>query len=205
MPLSDGFTDIPPGKIAAIATILERTEPPRPGEFTVEEKPGWRFARVERPDFDWYVDLLRRVGSDHLWYQRLIQSEEAIATKIADPSTVIHALFVDGRAEGIAELDFPAYGVAELVYFGVTPSLVGKGAARFMMAPLLDFAFSAPVDRLWLHTNTIDHPRAIAFYRRFGFEPVRQMLELADDPRLGGLFSRETAPHVPMFPRDDQK
>ncbi|MCE7026965.1 GNAT family N-acetyltransferase [Jiella avicenniae] len=205
MPLSDGFTDIPPGKIAAIATILERTEPPRPGEFAVEDRPGWRFARVERPDLDWYVDLLRRVGSHHLWYQRLIQGEEAIARKIADPATVIHALFVDGRAEGIAELDFPEDRVAELVYFGVTPGLVGQGAARFMMAPLLDFAFAEPVDRLWLHTNTIDHPRAIAFYRRFGFVPVRQMLELADDPRLTGLFPRETAPQVPLFPRPGEE
>mgnify|MGYP003645222921 CR=1 FL=1 len=201
MPLSDGFTDIPAGKIAAIATILERTQPPRPDEFAVAEQFDWRFARVEAPDLDWYVDLLRRVGSSHLWYQRLIQSRDAIADKIADPSTVIHALSVDGRAEGIAELDLSEDRTGELVYFGVTPGLVGTGAARFMMARLLAFAFSQPVERLWLHTNTIDHPKAMAFYRRFGFVPVRQMLELADDPRLGGLFARDAAPQVPLFPR----
>lgn len=200
MSLSDGFTDIPPGKIAAIATVLERTEPPREDELAVEERPGWSFARIERPEIDWYVDLLRRVGSNHLWYQRLIQSPEEIAEKIAGPTTVVHALLVDGRAEAIAEMDVSQENAAELVYFGVTPGLVGTGAARFMMARLLAFAFSLPIDRLWLHTNTIDHPKAMAFYRRFGFVPVRQMLELADDPRLTGLFSREAAPQVPMFP-----
>ncbi len=200
MSLSDGFTDIPAGKIAAIATILERTEPPGADETDVAAAPGWAFERVEAPELEWYVDLLRRVGSNHLWYQRLIQSPEAIAAKIGSPATVIHALFVDGRTEAIAELDLSEERAAELVYFGVTPGLVGSGAARFMMARLLGFAFSLEIERLWLHTNTIDHPKAMAFYRRFGFVPVRQMLELADDPRLTGLFPRETAPQVPLFP-----
>ncbi|WAP67990.1 GNAT family N-acetyltransferase [Jiella pelagia] len=200
MSLPDGFTDIPAGKIAAIATVLERSEPPREVEIAVEERPGWSFVRIERPEPGWYVDLLRRVGANHLWYQRLIQSPEEIAGKIADPATVIHALLVDGRAEAIAEIDLSEERSAELIYFGVTPGLVGTGAARFMMARLLAFAFSLPIERLWLHTNTIDHPKAMAFYRRFGFVPVRQMLELADDPRLTGLFPREAAPQVPLFP-----
>ncbi|MBO0906433.1 GNAT family N-acetyltransferase [Jiella sonneratiae] len=210
MTLPDGFTDIPPGKLAAIATVLERRVPPRPGEFDAAARPEWHFAAVERPGLDWYVDLLSRVGSQHLWYQRLIQGPAAIAAKIGDPATVIHALTVDGRAEGIAELDFTEPDGPELVYFGVTPALVGSGAARFMMQHLLGSAFSRPIGRLWLHTNTNDHPRAMGFYRRAGFVPVRQMLELADDPRLIGLFPAETAPHLPLFPiegaarRDDR-
>ncbi|MBO0663155.1 GNAT family N-acetyltransferase [Jiella sp. MQZ9-1] len=199
MVLPDGFTDIPLGKIAAIATILERREPPETGSHIAIDQPGWRFALVEAPDLDWYSDLIRRVGSHHLWYQRLIQSPDAITAKITSPATVIHALFVDGTAQGIAELDFSQKGAAELVYFGVTPELAGSGAAHVMMSQLVRFAFGRGIERLWLHTNTIDHPRAMAFYHRAGFTPVRQMLELADDPRLIGLFPRETAPQVPLF------
>ena len=204
MSLPDGFTDIPPGKIAAIATILERCEPPTARTFTSDGRPGWRFERTENPDLDWYTRLLRRVGTNHLWYQRLILWPEAIAAKIAAPATVIHALLVDGEAEGIAELDLSEPGAAELVYFGVTPDLAGQGAAHFMMERLIASAFAHPIKRLWLHTNTIDHPRAMAFYRRAGFTPVRQMLELADDPRLTGLFPRDAAPQVPLFPRPEE-
>ncbi|MBP0617487.1 GNAT family N-acetyltransferase [Jiella mangrovi] len=199
MALPDGFTDIPPGKIAAIATIMERRHRPRGDETVSGGSANWRFEQVGAPDLDWYTSLLRRVGSQHLWYQRLIQGPDAIAAKIADLATIIHALFVDGRAEGIAELDFSEEGAAELVYFGVTPALAGSGAAHFMMQRLIAFAFSRPIERLWLHTNTIDHHRAMAFYSRAGFTPVRQMLELADDPRLLGLFSTDTAPQVPLF------
>ena len=205
MSLPDGFTDIPPGKIAAIATILERRDKPAASGITIEGRPDWRFERVKAPEHDWYVDLLRRVGSNHLWYQRLITGPEAIAAKITASTTIIHALFVDGMAEGIAELDLSEEGSAELVYFGVTPTLAGSGAAHVMMERLVADAFSRPVDRLWLHTNTIDHPRAMAFYRRAGFTPVRQMLELADDPRLMGLFAEDAAPQVPLFPVSEER
>lgn len=200
MSLPDGFTDIPPGKLAAIATILERRTPPDDAPFASTGKDDWRFERAERPDLAWYCDLLRRVGSNHLWYQRLMQEPEAIAAKIGDPATVIHALFADGKAEGIAELDCTEQARPELVYFGVTPELAGSGAAHFMMERLIAFAFARPIELLWLHTNTNDHPRAMGFYRRAGFVPVRQMLELADDPRLTGLFAPETAPRLPIFP-----
>ena len=63
----------------------------------------------------------------------------------------------------------------------------------------IEIAFSRPVQRLWLHTNTIDHPRALAFYQRSGFVPIAQSLEIADDPRLNGALPRDCAPHVPIF------
>lgn len=198
MTLPDGFTDIPPGKIAAIATILECRTPPS-GEPAPAAGPNWRFERVAKPDLASYVALLRRVGTAHLWYQRLSLGDAAIAAKIADEATVIHVLFDGERPMGLAELDLSEPGSAELVYFGVVSDLVGTGAARFMMNRLLRFAFGLDIDRLWLHTNTIDHPKAMGFYRRAGFSPVRQMLELADDPRLLGLFDRDAAPQVPIF------
>lgn len=198
MTLPDGFTDIPPGKIAAIATILECRGAPT-GEPVPAASPNWRFERIARPELGWYVALLRKVGTAHLWYQRLSLSDDAITAKIGDEATILHVLFDGDEPMGLAELDLTEPRSAELVYFGVAPELVGSGAARFMMDRLLRVAFGFDIDRLWLHTNTIDHPKAMGFYRRAGFQPVRQMLELADDPRLGGLFQREDAPQVPLF------
>ena len=114
MTLPDGFTDIPPGKIAAIATILECRTPPS-GEPAPAAGPNWRFERVAKPDLASYVALLRRVGTAHLWYQRLSLGDAAIAAKIADEATVIHVLFDGERPMGLAELDLSEPGSAELV------------------------------------------------------------------------------------------
>ncbi|MDY8108373.1 GNAT family N-acetyltransferase [Fulvimarina sp. 2208YS6-2-32] len=199
MQLLDGNTQIPAGKIAAIATVLERRmDAPLP-EAGIDARAGWTIRRVEAPRLDDYLDLYRRIGASHLWYGRLTQTEAEVAAYLAAETTAIFTLEVDGAAEGIMDLDFSAPGVCELVYFGVTPGLTGSGAARFMMAHVLSFVGQSGTDKLWLHTNTIDHPRAMAFYRRSGFVPVSQHLELADDPRRTGLYPRESAPQVPLF------
>ncbi|MEX0368657.1 MAG: GNAT family N-acetyltransferase, partial [Ruegeria sp.] len=44
-----------------------------------------------------------------------------------------------------------------------------------------------------------DHPRALDFYRRSGFTPVRQEVEVMADPRLNGVLPKDAAPHVPLF------
>lgn len=198
MTISDGFTPIPPGKIAAIVTVLEMHERP-PAASVLEPEASWSFARVESPDVGWYEDLYRRIGAAHLWYSRLEIARDALAETIGNECNVIHAFVCNDVPEGLVEIDFSQDGVAEIVFFGVTPSFIGRKAARFMMGRSIDFAFSRGIARLWLHTNTNDHPNALAFYRRSGFTPVRQMVEIADDPRLGGAYAEDIAPNVPIF------
>ncbi|RFC62662.1 GNAT family N-acetyltransferase [Fulvimarina endophytica] len=200
MTLPDGMTDLAPGKIAAIATVFERSMDQANGPAPQAPGAKWRFERDETPDLRDYLDLWRRVGGPQLWYGRLVQSEAEVAAYLAAPTTAVFRLIVDGRAEGIADLDFSVESRCELVYFGVTPTLVGKGAGGFMMGEVLAFVKEAGTPLLWLHTNTLDHAKARGFYARFGFEPVSQKLELADDPRLVGLYPRDTAPQIPIFP-----
>ncbi len=98
-----------------------------------------------------------------------------------------------------SRLDFREPGQCELVYFGVTSGLIGTGAARFLMNRALELAWSRDVRRVWVHTCTLDHPSAVAFYQRSGFRPFRRQIEIADDPRLDGTASRDAARHVPVI------
>jgi hypothetical protein len=52
---------------------------------------------------------------------------------------------------------------------------------------------------LWLHTCTLDHPRALQFYMRSGFRPFRRQILITDDPRLTMGFPTGAAPHVPLI------
>jgi hypothetical protein len=63
----------------------------------------------------------------------------------------------------------------------------------------LETAWSHPIKRLWLHTCTLDHPSALAFYQRSGFRPFRRQVEVVNDPRLDGTVPREVARHVPII------
>jgi len=196
MPLPDGYSDIPAGKIAAIVTHLEMTT--RPSRR--DDPPGaWTLRKADMPALVWYRDLHRRVGEDWLWFSRLRMSDTELAAIIHDTRIEIYALVVDGRDEGLLELDFREPGQCELVYFGVTAGLIGTGAARFLMNRALERAWRGDVRRVWVHTCTFDHPSAVAFYQRSGFIPFRRQIEVADDPRLDGTLSRTAAKHVPII------
>jgi len=183
MTLPDGNSDVPPGKIATIVTHLEMLE--RPALPT--DPPGeWTLRRVEAPGLDWYRDLYRRVGEEWLWSSRLCMSDAELAATIHAPEVEVYALQHDGRDEGLCELDFREPGQCELVFFGVTAKLIGSGVGRFLMNRALQRAWSQPISRLWVHTCTLDHPSALAFYQRAGFRPFRLQVEISDDPRLDG-------------------
>lgn len=196
MILEDGYHEVPAGKLAAVVTYLEMRE--RPARRPEWADAPWRLRRVDEPEADWYWDLHGRVGRDWVWFSRMTLDREAATAAITAESVEIHALEFEGRDEGLVELDFQGHE-CEIVFFGVTDRLIGQGAGRWMMNRALDLAFARPIERLWLHTCTLDHPGALDFYIRSGFVPYRRQVEIADDPRLTGAFDPDAAPQVPRI------
>lgn len=195
--LPDGYSDVPPGKLAAIVTSLQMTVRPPPRPETAEAP--WALRLVERPDPDWYRDLFRHVGENWLWASRLEMTAPALLGVIHHPLVEVRALWAGDRPEGLLELDFREAGSCELTFFGLAGPLVGKGAGRWLMNRAIDLAWSRPIRRFWVHTCTLDHPAALAFYMRSGFVPFRRQVEVFDDPRLTGLLPAAAAPHVPLL------
>jgi GNAT superfamily N-acetyltransferase len=196
MILPDGYSDVPAGKIAAIVTHLEMTARPAPRPDIAG---AWSLRRVDSPVLDWFRDLYRRVGEEWLWFSRIRMPDAELAKRLHAPQLEVYALVDGGRDEGLLELDFRESGQCEIGMFGVTPKLVGTGAGRWLMSRALDIAWSRPVERVWLHTCTFDHPAALAFYQRSGFRAFRRQVEVADDPRLDGTVPRDVARHVPVI------
>jgi GNAT superfamily N-acetyltransferase len=196
MTLPDGYSDVPAGKIAAVVTHFEMTERPA---LRPDPKGAWTLRRVPSPDLDWFRDLYRRVGEEWLWFSRLQMTDAELAAVIRSPMVDVHALVHEGRDEGLLELDFREPGQCELAFFGVTADLIGGGAGRWLMNRALELAWSRQVSRVWVHTCSLDHPSALAFYQRSGFRPFRRQIEIADDPRLDGTAPRSAAKHVPII------
>lgn len=198
MVLEPGFHDVPPGMVAAIVTHLEMRAPAAPRPVPVP--PGCALQRMTAPDTDWYRDLFTRIGGqDWLWFSRLMLDRDALAAILSDPGVEVWALEKDGRAEGLLELDFRDPGECELAYFGVSAALIGSGAGRYMMNAAIERAWARPISRFHVHTCTMDHPGALAFYRRSGFTPIRRQVEVAPDPRLTGDLPRNAGAHVPII------
>ncbi|WP_114944721.1 GNAT family N-acetyltransferase [Microvirga calopogonii] len=192
----DGYTDLPSGKIATIVTYLEMRSRPTLSPF---EKPeDWSLQRIDR-DHPRYRALFRTIGEPWLWFSRAMMPDAELAAILDDPEVEAYALH-DGTADvGLLELDFRPKEEAELAFLGLVPGFIGRGAGRFLMHEAVERAFSRPVERLFVHTCTLDSPGALPFYIRSGFTPYRRAIEVADDPRLLGVLPLEAAPHIPVL------
>ena len=128
-----------------------------------------------------------------------MMADAALQAVLDDAAVDIFELRAPNGGRGILELDFREAGICELAFLGVTPNLVGSGAGRMLMNRAIALAFARPVKKFWLHTCTLDHPGAIAFYERSGFTAFARQVEILPDPRLSGFLPRTAAPHVPVI------
>lgn len=188
---------VPAAKLASIVISLQmhRQSPTRPANAPSD----CAIDHLTHPDLDRYLDLYRRIGTDWLWSWRLAMPKAELASIIHDPAVEVHVLRRNGQDEGLAELDFRIPGECELKLFGLTRPLIGTGAGRGLMAHAIEQVWSRPVRRFWVHTCSMDHPDALAFYIRSGFEPFSRHVEIEDDPRIKGILPRSAAPHVPVL------
>lgn len=118
---------------------------------------------------------------------------------LTDPRVEPYVMVTADGDEGILELDFRVENECEIGLFGVAAPLIGRGAGRWLMNHALEIAWSHPIGRFWLHTCSLDHPNALAFYRRTGFTPYARKVEVFPDPRALGLTRRDAAAQVPLL------
>lgn len=180
--------DVMRGRLKSIVTFLEMTQPPaaRPHAWPSGDK--LVLLRAERPSLAFYRFLYNTVGKPWLWWVRRAMSDEALARAIHDPKVEIHVLYCDGQPAGYAELDRRMPGEVDLAYFGLLPDFIGRKLGPPLLAAALELAWQSGPRRMLVNTCTLDHPKALPLYQKFGYVPYRQETQIIEDPRLNGLI-----------------
>jgi GNAT superfamily N-acetyltransferase len=194
-----GLTPVAPGHVAAIVTHLEmRARPPlRPQPTSRLTLVRWPAPRAEA-----YRTLFRRVGEPWLWFSRLLLPDAALLAIIGVPTVEVYAVCDPAGIEvGLLELDFRKRSECEIAFFGLIPELAGHGHGRWLMAETMIRAWRVGIERVWVHTCTLDHPSALNFYRAQGFVAYERSIETFADPRLTGALPESAAPQVPIVTR----
>jgi GNAT superfamily N-acetyltransferase len=192
-----GLTAVPANEVATIVTTLEmRQRPP------LRPMPAARLRLVEwkQPTPEKYRALFRRIGAPWLWFSRLVMDDKALVDIIHDPAVQIFAAVDPAGVEvGMLELDFREPRECELSYFGLIPELAGQGHGRWLMAEALARGWRKGIERVWVHTCTLDHPSALGFYRASGFTAIARTIETFPDPRAAGVLPADAAPQIPLL------
>ena len=190
------YEAVPDNELAAVVTYLEMRSP------AAREVPPSPLSlhRIEVPDPEHYRALFRLVGAPWLWFSRLILDDAHLAAIIQHPLVELYSVVDEqGRDAGMLELDFREPHECELAFIGLVPVLAGKGHGRWLLNEAVRRAWREGVDRVHVHTCSLDHPAALAAYRRAGFMPYKRAIERFPDPRLLGVLPRDVAPQIPLF------
>lgn len=191
------LTPVPNDQLATIVTSLEmlKRPPARPLPPSTLSLVRW-----QAPSNDKYRTLFRRIGTPWLWFSRLVMEDARLRAILDDPGIEIYAATDRAGIElGMIELDFRVAGQCELGFFGLVPELTGQGHGGWLMGHALTMAWRKGVERVWVHTCTLDHPSALGFYQRHGFVPYKRTIETFADPRLTGILPADAAPHIPCL------
>jgi len=185
--------------LAAVVTYLEMR---RPTDEPVPTSP-LRLERVEVPQPEHYRELFRRIGGPWLWFSRLVLDDAHLAEIIQHPKVELYSVRDEaGREAGMIELDFREPGECELAFIGLVPELAGKGHGRWLLGEAVRRAWRGGVERVHVHTCSLDHPAALSAYRRAGFTPYKRAVERFPDPRLLGILPKACAPQIPLLGTD---
>ena len=181
-----------PAMISSTVTYLEMMARPTLPPAALSSRRAVALLRAHQPSIAYYRFLYKSIGESWMWYVRLKLNDEALAAIVQDEKVEVYVLYVDGVPAGFAELDRRQGPDIELAYLGLMPEFVGGGLGAYLLSTAIDIAWSYEPRRLWVHTCTQDHPRALALYQRFGFKPYKQESTTFPDPRLGGLLPIES-------------
>lgn len=169
-----------------LVTYMEMIAPP--AKAPLEPAIGFSISRNQL-GVDGYLALYRAIGGTLQWDARLRMSRADLTAFLAADSTLICVLndsrdvATAGRSSpaGLCEFDCAAFPEIELTNFGIVPAVYGQSLGPALLDAALRAAWSQSPRRVWLHTDTNDHPKAVATYERAGFRPYRRQIETFPD------------------------
>jgi len=160
--------------VDVVRTYLELNDRAQLNARRVDD-PSARITRCSPCTVERYRALYRAVGGEWHWRDRLAWTDAELATYLARPDIVVWQLEVDGEPGGYVELRREEDGRSvEIVYFGLVARFFGRGLGGALLTRAVEEAWSMGAERVWLHTCTLDSPRALPNYLARGFREFKR-------------------------------
>lgn len=160
------------GRVEVVTWTLGTTDPAEVRAAPVpDDAPLLLPAGLPAPELSRFFYTL--VGAEWSWTDRLGWTPQQWLAWVDRPGHHLVTAWTDGVPAGYYELDADSDGgvpgSVELAYFGLAPVGIGRGWGRWFLATALRHAWALPgTRRVWVHTCSLDHPRALANYEAAG-------------------------------------
>jgi len=113
----------------------------------------------------------KNIGKKHNWVDRLIWSEQQWIDYILSKKVKTYVFKHKDDLAGFFELIFHhEKKEVEIAYFGILEEYQNKKLGSFLLSNAIKKSFQENVDRVWLHTCSLDHKHALNNYLSRGMK-----------------------------------
>ena len=132
---------------------------------------------VQKPSDDYSLDLLdptnfqlnkffyKSIGKKHKWNDRLVWTESKWIEYVSNKDVKTY-IFKKGKdLVGFFELiEHHEKKEIEIAYFGLLEEYQNKKLGSYLLSAAIKKSFENKIDRVWLHTCSLDHKNALNNY-----------------------------------------
>ena len=117
----------------------------------------------------------RQVGKDHFWRDRLLWSDNEWRKYINNKNIQTGIMKINENFVGFYEQEFHENeNEIELIQMGILQEYQGMKLGSFLLKFIIQNSFSRDVERLWVHTCSLDHKYALNNYLSKGLKIFRE-------------------------------
>tara|TARA_B110000259_G_C13839117_1_gene331912 strand:+ start:190 stop:729 length:540 start_codon:yes stop_codon:yes gene_type:complete len=117
----------------------------------------------------------RQVGKDHFWRDRLLWTDKEWKKYINNKSLETGVMKLNNELIGFYEQEFhDSKNEVELIQMGILKEYQGKKLGSFLLEYIIYEAFIKNVERIWVHTCSLDHKHALDNYLSKGFKIFKE-------------------------------
>jgi ribosomal protein S18 acetylase RimI-like enzyme len=106
----------------------------------------------------------KNVGKKHHWVDRLIWSETQWIDYVSSKKLKTYIFKHKENLAGFFELISHENKEIEIAYFGLLEEFQNKKLGSYLLSEAIKISFSGNVNRVWLHTCSLDHRNALNNY-----------------------------------------
>jgi ribosomal protein S18 acetylase RimI-like enzyme len=125
----------------------------------------------EKPTIDFCKFFYKEIGRDLFWRDRLKWSNQEWLDYINNDFFKLYVLKYNNKLAGYYELLYdPKTSSMEIPYFGIFKEFYGKGIGGYLLTDAILTSFNQKINKVWVHTCTLDHPNALKNYLARGMK-----------------------------------
>lgn len=185
-----------------VITHLEMTDP---AQFlpSARRHPAAVIQQVGVPLPEFNRFFYTAVGGEWHWHERLSWSYARWLTWLDRSEQETWVVYLHGAPAGYVELESQPDGSVEIAYFGLLPQFIGQGLGGQLLTHAIRRGWEWGARRVWVHTCTLDHPRALTNYQARGlqiFKEEEKWVRLPEEP-TGPWPDAQRVPFVVSDPK----